>query len=137
MLVSTSHAYTNRTGHSLPCRPRVDGSCSFQTALRELPRRGCHALHAVEALFKDYNEENLTKNLTSVYAEKVYFRDAFKMYAHPEDILEYMIAGLEPLDDVEFVFNKVLRDGGDFYIDWTMRLDFQKHHRARGKNPSV
>ena len=96
----------------------------------KLPERGspeeAAMLHAVEALFKDYNEENLTKNLTSVYAEKVYFRDAFKMYAHPEDILEYMIAGLEPLDDVEFVFNKVLRDGGDFYIDWTMRLDFRK-----------
>ncbi len=96
----------------------------------ELPEAGstkeAEMLHAVEALFKDYTTESLSKNLTLVYADEVYFRDAFKHFTHPEEILEYMLAGLKPLNDVEFIFNKVLRDGGDFYIDWTMRLDFLK-----------
>ena len=96
----------------------------------ELPEAGsaeeAALLDSVEALFSTYTEENLSKNLTSVYAEKVYFRDAFKFLESAEAIEEYMLAGLKPLHAVEFIFNKVLRDGGDFYIDWTMRLDFQK-----------
>jgi hypothetical protein len=83
-------------------------------------------LGAVEALFTNYTEENLSKHLTEVYAEAVYFRDAFKQFDHAEEIREYMLAGLEPLHGAEFIFNRVLRDGGDFYIDWTMRLDFRK-----------
>ncbi|MGC6455058.1 MAG: nuclear transport factor 2 family protein [Coraliomargaritaceae bacterium] len=96
----------------------------------ELPDAGSDEettmIRSVEALFSDYSKENLSKNLTSVYAEKVYFRDAFKYLESADAIREYMLAGLEPLHAVEFVFNKVLRDGGDFYIDWTMRLDFRK-----------
>lgn len=83
-------------------------------------------LAAVEALFTDYTEENLTVGITKVYAEAVYFRDAFKQLDRAEAVRDYMLAGLEPLNAAEFVFNKVLRDGGDFYIDWTMRLDFRK-----------
>lgn len=83
-------------------------------------------LAAVEALFTDYTEENLSAGITEVYAEAVYFRDAFKQLDRAEAVRDYMLAGLEPLNAAEFVFNKVLRDGGDFYIDWTMRLDFRK-----------
>ena len=95
-----------------------------------LPAPGSEAetimLNTVEALFTDYTEANLNESIEKVYAPEVYFRDAFKQFDKASEIREYMIAGLKPLDAAEFIFNKVIRDGGDCYIDWTMRLDFRK-----------
>ncbi|MGJ8639505.1 MAG: nuclear transport factor 2 family protein [Opitutaceae bacterium] len=83
-------------------------------------------LEGVQQLFINYTHENLAANIAKVYAEEVYFRDAFKQLNSAVAIREYMLAGLEPLDGAEFVFNNVARAGGDFYLDWTMRLDFKK-----------
>lgn len=83
-------------------------------------------LERVVALFSDYSYENLSKNVTQVYAEKTYFRDAFKQFESAESIREYLLAGLNPLENAEFVFNRFARSGGDYYLDWTMRLDFKK-----------
>lgn len=96
----------------------------------DLPAPGSDAeramLERVQALFSDYTRENLARNVTEVYAEQVYFRDAFKQFDRADAIRDYMLAGLEPLEQSEFVFNNVARGGGDFYFDWTMRLDFKK-----------
>ena len=83
-------------------------------------------LERVQALFRDYSYENLAQNVTEVYAEETYFRDAFKHFDRAEDIREYMLEGLKPLNQAEFVFNRVARSGNDYYLDWTMRLDFKK-----------
>ena len=83
-------------------------------------------LKAVTDLFSDYTEANLVANIEQVYAKEVYFRDAFKQLNSAAEIREYMVAGLEPLEGCEFVFNNIARVGGDFYLDWTMRLDFKK-----------
>lgn len=110
---------------------------TYQKALAEsdptkydLPAPGSEAEQAmidrVKALFSDYTRENLADNITEVYAEDVYFRDAFKQFDKAAEIREYMLEGLKPLDGAEFVFNNVARSGGDFYFDWTMRLDFKK-----------
>ncbi|MEN8661367.1 MAG: hypothetical protein ACN4GF_07195 [Lentimonas sp.] len=83
-------------------------------------------LSAVMALFANYTYDNLSKNVEKVYAEEVYFRDAFKQLNSASDIRQYMLAGLEPLEASEFVFTNVTSNAGDFYLDWTMRLDFKK-----------
>ena len=83
-------------------------------------------IERVIALFSNYNKDNLSKNVTLVYASDVYFRDAFKQYNRAEDIRDYMLEGLKPLHQAEFIFNRVARSGGDYYFDWTMRLDFKK-----------
>ena len=96
----------------------------------DLPAPGSEAERAmierVKALFSDYSRENLAANITEVYAEAVYFRDAFKQFERADQIRDYMLEGLKPLEGAEFVFNNVARSGGDFYFDWTMRLDFEK-----------
>lgn len=95
-----------------------------------LPEEGsadeARMLKAVEDLFTNYTAEYIERNVTEVYAEEVYFRDAFKCLHSAQAIRDYFLHGLEPLNDCEFIFNKVLRSDGDFYIDWTMRLDFKK-----------
>ena len=83
-------------------------------------------LERVKSLFSDYSYENLSKNVTQVYAERTYFRDAFKQFESAEAIRDYMLSGLKPLEGAEFVFNRFARSGGDYYLDWTMRLDFKK-----------
>jgi hypothetical protein len=83
-------------------------------------------LAGVIDLFTHYNYENLSENITKVYAPKVYFRDAFKQLDSSQAIREYILAGLAPIDQAEFIFNTILRKNGDFYLDWTMRLDFKK-----------
>jgi len=73
----------------------------------DLPAPGSEAeaimLDRVKTLFSQYTAENLEANVT-----------------------RYMLEGLKPLDQAEFVFNRVARSGGDYYFDWTMRLDFKK-----------
>jgi hypothetical protein len=83
-------------------------------------------LARVEALFTDYTYANLSAAIPQVYAETVYFRDAFKLLRRSAAIRAYFLEGLEVLEAAEFSFNQVVRSGGDFYIDWTMRLDFKK-----------
>jgi len=83
-------------------------------------------LERVKTLFTQYNYEQLGANIEKVYAEEVYFRDAFKQLNSASEIREYMLEGLKPLENAEFVFNNIARAGGDFYFDWTMRLDFKK-----------
>ena len=96
----------------------------------QLPEVGSEAeqeiIKKVTDLFSTYTHANLSENLTKVYANELYFRDAFKEFTNSEDLLLYMLEGLKPLDQAEFVFNRVARVGGDFYFDWTMRLDFKK-----------
>ena len=98
-------------------------------SLYQLPTAGSAEeavmLAGIEDLFTNYTHENLSSKTTEVYAQEVYFRDAFKQFSRPEEIRDYMLHGLEPLTAAEFIFNRVIRSGGEFYIDWTMRLDFK------------
>lgn len=83
-------------------------------------------LQGIQELFKNYSYDNLSQNVEKVYAPKVYFRDAFRHLETAAEIREYFLEGLAPLENAEFVFNNVARVGGDFYLDWTMRVDFKK-----------
>ena len=83
-------------------------------------------LQGIQELFKDYSYDKLSQNVEKVYAPKVYFRDAFRQLGSAAEIRAYFLEGLAPLENAEFVFNNVARVGGDFYLDWTMRLDFKK-----------
>lgn len=83
-------------------------------------------LERVESLFTNYTEENIREKVTEVYAEKVYFRDAFKQFDRSSEIRDYFLHGLDPLSAAEFEFRKIIRSGDEFYIDWLMRLDFEK-----------
>ena len=83
-------------------------------------------LQGVKTLFKEYNDDQLGANIEKVYAPEVYFRDAFRQFSNSSDIRDYLLAGLKPLENAEFIFNNIARAGGDFYLDWTMRLDFKK-----------
>jgi len=99
-------------------------------AHHDVPAQGSAAeaamLQRVEALFTNYNQDYLTANVTQVYADKLYFRDAFKRFDRADAIRDYFLHGLSALTAAEFEFRRVIRSGDEFYIDWMMRLDFKK-----------
>lgn len=123
-------AYKTMHTQSVPDSTYIAALERTDPAKFNLPPEGSAAeasmLRAVEDLFTNYTAANLELHVTKVYADEVYFRDAFKQLESAEAIRDYFLHGLAPLNDCEFVFNKVARSGGDFYIDWTMRLDFKK-----------
>lgn len=82
-------------------------------------------LDRLEQLFTQYTHQNLSEQLQSVYADTIYFRDAFKCFDNSEDLLEYMLQGVEAVDAVAFEFNHVMRSKDEFFIEWTMRLRFK------------
>jgi len=122
--VSTMHTQT------VPDAAYKAALASTETDLTQLPTpdsaEEAAMLQPMMALFEQYTEANLRENVQKVYAESVYFRDAFKQLSTAAEIEEYMVAGMAPIEGAEFVFNNVLRKGVDFYFDWTMRLDFNK-----------
>lgn len=82
-------------------------------------------LDGIEQLFTNYTFDNLSERLKSVYAERIYFRDAFKSFSDSDALLAYMLHGVEAVDAVEFRFNHVMRSKDEFFIEWTMRLRFK------------
>lgn len=131
-LLCTSGCTASKTIHTQTV-PDADYHAALEwsdPANYNLPPAGSPAeaamLARVEALFTDYTYANLSAAIPQVYAETVYFRDAFKLLRRSAAIRAYFLEGLEVLEAAEFSFNQVVRSGGDFYIDWTMRLDFKK-----------
>ena len=95
-----------------------------------LPEPGSEAeramLDGVRSLFENYNRDNLADNATKVYAERLYFRDAFKRFDTAEAVRDYLVEGMKPLEAGEFKLKRFIRsEAGDYYIDWLMRLDFK------------
>jgi hypothetical protein len=83
-------------------------------------------LRPFRELFETYTYENVEANLPIVYADKLYFRDAFKQFSEVEPLLNYMLKGFEPLENSEFLINRIINKDGEYYVDWMMRLDFKK-----------
>lgn len=83
-------------------------------------------LRSFSDLFETYSRENLSARFTQVYAERLYFRDAFKEFDSVAPLQTYMLQGLEPLEAAEFKIERIVSQSGEYYVDWTMRLDFKK-----------
>ena len=65
-------------------------------------------LQRVEDLFTNYTYENLQISFPKVYAETIYFRDAFKQYNRLDELLPYMLKGVKAVSGVKFAFNHVM-----------------------------
>lgn len=100
---------------SRPGNPGVPAGSAMETA----------AIAAVTNLFTNYTADALRVNIRKVYADEVYFRDAFRQFGRAEEIETYMLKGLEPVRSCTFEFEKVAAAGGDYYLPWTMVVSFQ------------
>ncbi|MGZ0654299.1 nuclear transport factor 2 family protein [Coraliomargarita sp. W4R53] len=124
------HSYKNMHTQTTPDTAYLRALEATDPARFDLPKAGSAAetamLQPIQDLFIDYSHDNLAASIPQVYASDFYFRDAFRLIRSPGELSDYMLQGLEPLEGAEFVFHDIARSGGDFYLNWTMRLDFKK-----------
>lgn len=131
-LLSGCSAHDNKMTHSqtIPNSDYKEALKWTDPARHDVPAQGSPAeaemLERVESLFDNYTREYLEDQVTKVYAEKLYFRDAFKQLESSDKLRDYFLQGLDPLEGAEFDFQRVIRSADEFYIDWIMRLDFEK-----------
>jgi hypothetical protein len=123
-----------RSHHPMHSQSNLD--ITYQNALEwtdpshfKIPESGsdaeCAMLKQVEDLFTDYTYDNLQVKLPKVYAEKIYFRDAFKQFNASSQLLPYMLQGVNAVAGVQFVFNHTMRSKDEFFIEWTMSIRFK------------
>ena len=98
-----------------PGNPGVPAGSAMETA----------AIAAVTNLFTNYTADALKANIRKVYADVVYFRDAFKQFDRAEEIETYMLKGLEPVRSCTFEFEPVVAAGEDYWFPWTMVVSFR------------
>ncbi len=138
ILISTLSLVTGCSSKNFEmANPQTIPDAKYKAALdwtdperHDVPAEGSAAEQAMlqrfEQLFGNYTEDYLRANVTKVYAEELYFRDAFKQFDRAEQIRDYFVEGLAVLTAADFQFRRVIRSGDEFYIDWIMRLDFKK-----------
>tara|TARA_B100002019_G_scaffold192562_1_gene166603 strand:+ start:904 stop:1461 length:558 start_codon:yes stop_codon:yes gene_type:complete len=94
-----------------------------------LPEAGSDEAKAMikqlEYVFTNYTYENLAKQIPQVYAERIYFRDAFIQLDSSEALTKYMLKGVGAVDAVSFSFNHVMHSKGEYFIEWTMGIQFK------------
>ena len=83
-------------------------------------------LERVTNLFTNYTAENLEANLTHVYADELYLRDAFKTFSRSADIKHYLLEGLKGLRRCTFEFTDISESNGEYYLRWTMIVSLNR-----------
>ncbi len=84
------------------------------------------ALARVQQLFGAYTAENLAKNVRNVYADQLYFRDAFKQFTSAAEIEHYMLEGVKNLRSCSFEFEPPVSRGPDHFLRWTMVVNLKR-----------
>ena len=79
----------------------------------------------LENLFTNYTYDNFDKNFDTLYAEEFYFRDAFREFSDRQKLKDYFLKGIQKVESVDFKFNKVIKDEGEYFVEWTMFLKFR------------
>ena len=123
-------------GSHHPMHSQTNINSTYRSALEwtkptqhQIPDAGSDAerlmLGQLEDLFTNYTYENLQLSFPKVYADEFYFRDAFKQFNRLDELMPYMLKGVEAVSGVKFVFNHIMRTKDEFFIEWTMSIQFK------------
>jgi hypothetical protein len=106
----------------------LDALTRTQTAPHPAPGspEAAEAVAGVMRLFQNYHEAGLRENVRKVYAEEVYFRDAFKQFTRAEQIEHYLLEGVKNLRSCTFEFAEPVQQGADHYLRWTMVVNLRR-----------
>jgi len=66
-----------------------------------------------------------------VYAKDAFFNDTLKTKVGAEAICKYFDATASNAEAVRVEFHDAARSGADYYLRWTMEIEFKKFHRGR------
>ena len=79
-------------------------------------------LAAFEHAYADLTHPQLGERIRSLYAERLYFNDSLKTFHDRDDLIVYMTATGNMLERSEVDVERVIRDGADVFVRWTMRF---------------
>ncbi len=76
-------------------------------------------------IFTDYKTGATEDNIRSVYAEKLYFNDTFKIIDNLDDLVEYMSHSAESVESTVVDILDVIPTDNDYFIRWSMEMKFK------------
>lgn len=117
------HSQTNLDKKYITALNLTDGSNFKLPNIGSLEEK--KLLEPLEELYTNYSIKNLSEKMGKIYAEKIYFRDAFKQFDSTKDLISYMIKGLGAVEEAGFKFNHITRSSCDFFIEWSMHIKFK------------
>lgn len=109
----------------------------YEAALRERPgaRLEGQAERAALDRLRNYLAHLMdpaTRERTAdVYSEDAYFYDTLKTKVGVAAIRKYFDATAANADAVRVEFQDVAKSGTDYYLRWTMEIEFKKFHRGK------
>jgi hypothetical protein len=89
------------------------------------------ALAAFRGFLTDLRGEETRKRTGEVYAADAYFNDTLKTKIGADAIRTYFDATADNTRAIRVVIDDVVRSGSDYYLRWTMEIEFAKFHRGK------
>lgn len=120
---------------SRPAQP--DPVALYEQALRERPgtklegRAEAEALERVRQFLAHLSDPASRARAAEVYAPDAYFNDTLKTVIGAEAIRRYFDATAANTDAIRVEFQDVAKSGADYYLRWTMEIEFKKFQRGR------
>ncbi|MEM7278870.1 MAG: nuclear transport factor 2 family protein [Pseudomonadota bacterium] len=112
-------------------RDYVDQVAAYQAILQKTENRSppaagsaaeAAALTRIRSYFGDINVDSVKALTASTYASDAWLNDTLVTKDNGNDIEQYFLETAEKADSVNVDFDRIVRDGDDYYLHWTMRI---------------
>lgn len=79
----------------------------------------------------DISADNITNNLSRIYAANIYFRDPFKEIHGIRDLQTYLLNDSDSVTLYKIDWQDVAKSSGDYYFRWVMTVKLKRdgHHK--------
>ncbi len=75
-------------------------------------------------IFADFKQGATEENIRTVYADKLYFNDTFKIIDNIDELVTYMSESAAHVDSTTVDILDVIRSEHDYFIRWSMKMSF-------------
>ena len=76
-------------------------------------------------LFTDLRSSQLSQRVIDTYSQQLYFNDTLHTFTDRETLTEYLIDGVQRVEDISISFHDVAISGENYYVRWVMKMDFK------------
>lgn len=96
---------------------------AYHAALETFPGNAAGVERGVATFrrtYADLTREDLAERIGALYAEEIYFNDTVHIARSRSELVDYMAATGQKLEQNRVEVHKVIRDGADAYVRWEM-----------------
>jgi len=98
--------------------------------LKQTPATFNHEVkNTFEKIFHDFKTGATEFNIRSVYADKFYFNDTFKIIENIDELVAYMLDSASHVNSTTVEVHEVIAGEQDYYIRWSMKMDLTVKHK--------